>query len=317
MNRNLLLGGFEMNTLERISYIFDSAIQLPFDNASRIVLISDCHRGDGGRADDFRKNRPIYQAALMHYYQRKYTYVELGDGDELWENKDYGEIIQANSGTFKLLSRFYQENRLYFIYGNHDILKRSGAFVKEYLYEYHSQHDQSSCPLFENIKVHEGIVLCHRVTNDKILLIHGHQVDFLNYELWRVSRFLVRYLWRPLNLYGVNDPTRTAKNYEKKDKIDRMLLKWVKSNKCMLIAGHTHRPIFPEIGQPPYFNDGSSVHPSCITAIEIVKGDIRLVKWSMQAREDGTLYIGRDVLEGPRKLVDYFRGSDETEGSSV
>jgi len=30
----------------------------------------------------------------------------------------------------------------------------------------------------------------------------------------------------------------------------------------MLIAGHTHRPSFPDDGQPLYFNDDSCVSPS-------------------------------------------------------
>ena len=301
-----------MNALKRISNIFESAIQVPFDDTSRIVFMSDCHRGDGGHADEFRKNRPIYQAALMHYYNENYTYMEIGDGDELWENKDYYEIIHANGGIFKQLSSFYKEERLYFIYGNHDLVKKNNDYVKDNLYGYYSEHRKHNIPLFENLKIHEGIVLYHRITKDKILLIHGHQVDFINNELWRLSRFLVRYLWKPLNYYGINDPTRTAKNYKKKNKVDRMLLKWVSNNKHMLIAGHSHRPIFPEIGQLPYFNDGSSVHPSCITAIEIIAGQIRLVKWSMKARDDGTLFVGRDLLAGPSVIREYFKGLDET-----
>lgn len=74
----------------------------------------------------------------------------------------------------------------------------------------------------------------------------------------------------------------------------------------MLIAGHTHRPMFPEVGEPPYFNDGSCVHPHVITAIEIANGDIMLVKWNIKTKNDGTLFVDRDVLAGPRKLKDYF-----------
>ena len=74
----------------------------------------------------------------------------------------------------------------------------------------------------------------------------------------------------------------------------------------MLIAGHTHRSIMPSPGEPLYFNSGSCVHPRCITAIEILRGTILLVKWSYKTRIDGTVYVGRDVLEGPIKLQDYF-----------
>ena len=146
----------------------------------------------------------------------------------------------------------------------------------------------------------------HKVTNDKIFLIHGHQVDCLNDKMWRLTRFLVRYLWRPLNFFGVNDPTRTAQNYHKKQAVEKKLIEWVIKEKQMMVAGHTHRPMFPEVGEPPYFNDGSCVHPRCITAMEIDFGNIKLVKWYVNTKEDGTLFVDKELLAGPRKLKDYF-----------
>ena len=161
--------------------------------------------------------------------------------------------------------------------------------------------------MFENIKIHEGLVLRHRNSNYRIFLVHGHQVDFINYELWKITRFLVRYLWRPLEAFGINDPTRTAKNYKKKEAVARRLNDWVKREKHMLIGGHNHRPRFPEIGEPPYFNDGSCVHPRGITGIEIAEGKISLVKWSTKAKDNGILYIDKDILAGPRYLKDYLK----------
>ena len=79
----------------------------------------------------------------------------------------------------------------------------------------------------------------------------------------------------------------------------------------MLIAGHTHRPSFPKVGEPMYFNDGSCVHPRCITSIEIEKGEISLVKWSMMTRQDRSLYVEREVLEGPVKIDDFFKGREQ------
>ena len=67
----------------------------------------------------------------------------------------------------------------------------------------------------------------------------------------------------------------------------------------MLIAGHTHRPMFAEDGAPLYFNTGSAVHPRCITALEINYGQIQLVKWFINTRLDGTLFIDRKILAGP------------------
>ena len=92
--------------------------------------MSDCHRGDGSWADDFSKNQNIYFAALTHYYNENYTYIEIGDGDELWENKKLSDIIQVHSDVFWLLSKFYNEDRLYLIFGNHDMVKKDNEFVR-------------------------------------------------------------------------------------------------------------------------------------------------------------------------------------------
>lgn len=296
-----------MNKLKRLSQVFHSAEQISFDDFSRIVLMSDCHRGDGSWADNFSKNQNPYFAALNHYYNKNYTYIEIGDGDELWENNKFSNIIQTYKDLFKLLRKFFKENRLYMIFGNHDMVKKNDKFVKNYLYQYFDEREKKYVSLFENIKIHEGLVLKYKATNDKIFILHGHQVDCSNDQMWILSRFLVRYLWRPLELFGVNDPTSTAKNYKKKDLVEKSLTQWVRKEKHMLIAGHTHRPMFPEDGKPPYFNSGSCVHPRCITAIEITDGNIVLVEWNTKTKADGTLFIGRDIIAGPRPLKNYFK----------
>ena len=35
----------------------------------------------------------------------RFTYIELGDGDELWENRSMKQIIEAHGDVFSLLSR--------------------------------------------------------------------------------------------------------------------------------------------------------------------------------------------------------------------
>lgn len=295
-----------MNSLKRISKVFESADEILFDDSSRLILMSDIHRGDGSWADAFSRNQNLYFAALNHYYKENFTYIEIGDGDELWENRKLSDIISVHSHIFWLLSKFFKEGRLYLIYGNHDMVKREDKFVRNNMYRYFDERKKKYIPLFENIKVHEGLILKHRVTNQKIFLIHGHQVSFLDYDIWRIARFLVRYLWKPLNTFGVNDPTSTAKNYNKKDTVEKRLTKWITQENQMLVAGHTHRPMFPEVGEPQYFNDGSSVHPRCITGIEIAGGSITLVKWCVRTKNDGTLFIDRDILAGPKKLKDYY-----------
>jgi len=295
-----------MNSFKNISQIFESSEEIIIDKCSKIVLMSDCHRGTGKWIDNFAKNQNLYFAALTYYYNEDFTYIEVGDGDELWENKNITDIINVHSDIFWLLSKFFKEDRLYLIFGNHDMVKKDTSFVKSNLYQYYNEPQRRFIPLFENVKIHEGIVLRHSGTENKILVIHGHQADYINYKLWKFSRFLVRYLWKPLESLGVNDPTSTAKNYKKKDAVEKKLAKWVRREGHILIAGHTHRPYFPQVGEVPYFNDGSCVHPRCITAIEIIQDSIILVKWSVKTKSDGTLFIGREVLSGPRNLNYYF-----------
>ena len=69
--------------------IYDNGFTLEFNNDSKIVLISDVHRGDGTYADSLLPNRNIYITALKYYLKNNYTYIEVGDGDELWKNKNF------------------------------------------------------------------------------------------------------------------------------------------------------------------------------------------------------------------------------------
>ena len=300
-----------MRTWKRLDRIYEAANRIPINDSDRLIFMSDCHRGDGSNADDFFKNENLYLTALNHYYNKGFKYIEIGDGDELWENKKFSEIIDEHLDVFLVLRKFYQDNRLHFIYGNHDMVKRSLKFLSTNFYRYYDKRRKCEIPLFENITVHEGLVLEYHedgnVPIDKdILLVHGHQVDDLNSSVWKFSRFLVRYFWKPLELFGISNPTSPAQNQEKKEKIGKRLTEWVVNNDKMLIAGHNHRPMFPELGEPLYFNDGSCVHPLFITGIEIDQGKISLIKWGIKVRKNGLLYVGRDVIAGPKALEDFF-----------
>ena len=294
----------------RIDKALKDAKHLYFNDSDKFVLMSDCHRGDGSRSDDFANNQHLYYHALTTYYDKGFSYIELGDGDELWENKDFCEIASQHNHVFTLLKKFYDENRIYFIYGNHDMVKKNPRWISSYFYYCYDEWHRHKIPLFDGVKVYESIVLHHIDLKNEILLIHGHQADFFNDRIWKMSRFLVRYLWRHLEIFGFNDPTGTAKNYEKRTSIEENLSNWSKHNKKILIAGHTHRPVFPKPSNTPsngaYFNDGSCVHPRCITAIEIENSNISLVKWSILTQSDGTLTVIRDIVEGPEKLSRYI-----------
>lgn len=89
----------------------------------KLVLFSDCHRGNGTWSDSFLNNKTIYEAALGYYFERYFTYIELGDGDELWENRSFMDIEEIHSDIFKLLEKFWSTGRMYMLWGNHDRVK--------------------------------------------------------------------------------------------------------------------------------------------------------------------------------------------------
>ena len=295
-----------MSSNFRLTRAYEQAKVVGFDDTSKFILFSDCHRGDNSFADDFANNRNIYYHALKHYFNEGFSYCELGDGDELWENINFKSIFEAHKNVFKLLAQFHQEGRLHMIWGNHDMVYKDPKYVEKHLSRYFDPVDECEKELLEGIAYHEAVILIHKETKQEIFLTHGHQADWWNYTFWRWGRFLVRVLWKPLQVWGIADPTSPARNYIELKKVERRLKKWILSKKLLLtIVGHTHRPRFPEPGDIPLFNDGSCVHPRSITGIEIENGQISLIKWHIATSDDGVLKIDRVLLEGPQKLVEY------------
>lgn len=285
-----------MSCHHRLDKAFENALVLPLGGSRRYVLFSDCHRGDGTHNDNFLKNQCLYLAALRHYNKKGYTYIELGDGDELWENRNMEQIKEVHSDIFRELSAFYHEKRLYMIYGNHDIVKKYHSFSEKKCASYFCTTSQRQQPLFPGIQFHAGIILKESSTGISLYLTHGHQSSLLNSTLWPVNRFLVRYLWKPLEQLGVLDPTSAAKNYTKKKKSELRLNAWAEDRRHILITGHTHRPMLSDKADTRYINTGSCVHPLCITCIEICCGRITLAKWYTDTRENGNLFVDREEL---------------------
>lgn len=295
-----------LSSQKRLHNAYDTAKIIEFDDTSKFIFFSDCHRGDNSIADDFARNRNIYYHALKQYYKNGFHYCELGDGDELWENLNFKSIFEAHTNVYMLMKCFYDEKRLDVIWGNHDMVYRKQNYVKKHLHTYFDAKTGLHKELFTDITFHEGIILKHKTTQQEVFLTHGHQADWWNYKCWKLSRFMVRILWKPLNVIGIADPTSPGKNYTELIRIERRIKNWIRSkNNLITIVGHTHRPRFPQPGHIAFFNDGSCVHPHSITGIEIEKGEISLIKWDTATTDNGYFRIVRTVLEGPKKLIDY------------
>ena len=276
--------------MRQIDKALHSAPVISTEDHPKLVLFSDCHRGNGTWSDSFLNNKTIYEAALGYYFERGFTYIELGDGDELWENRSFADIEEIHSDIFKLLEKFRNTGRMYMLWGNHDRIKS------------HRNCKSASLPPSSEAL----IIQCSGAGGSiRYNLIHGHQADFLNNQLWKLARWLVRYIWKPLELAGIKDPTSAARNYSKGKLIEKRMADWAELNHTHLITGHTHRPTLSHNkGDWSYANTGSCVHPSTITCLEIDTGTISLIKWAACADDNQYIHICRYVIIGPVTFCD-------------
>jgi len=204
------------------------------------------------------------------------------------------------------MRKFHDKGRLCLIWGNHDINKKSKRFVQKNLFTYYNSQKGSYEPLFENIRIHEGLILKHLNKPFKVFIVHGHQCDLINDLFWPIARFLVRYVWKHFEMIGFRNPLSPASNYSRMTFIERKIIRWARTNKQLVIAGHTHRPAYPGIGKSPYFNSGCCVRPRYITGIEIAHGEIALVKWSIKDLQDQGSPVLREIVKGPEKLESFY-----------
>jgi len=292
-----------MSVASRLSEAYNNAHILSFDSKSKYILMSDVHRGDGSWADDFGRNENAYRHALEYYFREGYSYIELGDGDELWENSSFPAIINAHSNTFGQLKKYHQEKRLHLIYGNHDLERSDKNVVARTLNSYYEERTMSTLDLFPGIEVHEAIRLVNSTDHLELFLFHGHQGYLFEDNLWQVGRFFTRHLWRHLQLIGINDPTSAAENISVRTEVEQNISKWAEAQNRIVICGHTHRPRFGAPYCSRYYNTGSAVHPRSITGLEIENNKITLVKWSVESESDGLLRVTRTALAGPKDLT--------------
>lgn len=284
----------------RLSRLFDSVRRLAVDDGSRILFLSDCHRGDGSPTDDLWCNRRLYLSVLERYFGQGFTYVEVGDGDELWKNRRLAPILQAHRPIYDLLHEYHRQDRLHLIMGNHDYANpRLRPIAKD------------------GIPARTGLVLRHVPSGQEILVVHGHQADFEHDPGLAFSRLGVRYFWRSLQQQGYwRNPNWTemahgrsglgrliARSMLKRNQVvEARLQSWLLrpqadgGNRPALLCGHTHVARFAAPGELPYLNTGCCIVPGQITGIELEAGQISLVKWT---DKDG---LERTLLGGPRPV---------------
>lgn len=200
----------------------------------RYVIFSDHHKGARDMADDFQPCEATYLAALDHYFDKDFTLVEAGDVEELWEN-EIPEVMQAYTNVFNSTARFYPERYLR-LGGNHDDAWETEANIREYLDPFFPGIQLLPQLLFE-YKNDKGI-------NGEILIIHGHQGTWDADIFKSIPPLILPYYRIIQNLTG-SGRTSPSQNTHDRGIQDNQMYTWVsRQEKLILIAGHTHRPIW-------------------------------------------------------------------------
>jgi UDP-2,3-diacylglucosamine pyrophosphatase LpxH len=211
--------------------------ELDLDSA-RVIVFSDLHKGGrDGNSDDFEQCERAYEAALGYYLEQGHTLFTLGDVEELWKYSP-DEVLKAYSQSLELEGEFYRRGRYERFWGNHDDLWRFPDAVSKRLDGF-----------YPGIRVREALKL--RVTSGGevlglIFLVHGHQGTLESERFAWFSKIVVRHFWRPLQRRFKASATTPATDWDLRQRHEAAMFAWAKAHpgKPLMIAGHTHRPIF-------------------------------------------------------------------------
>jgi predicted phosphodiesterase len=232
-------GDYQEAISKGLSAALDRADTADWDiDQTKVVVFSDLHRGQRDHADDFRHCEANYARAMDYYFDEGYTLVVLGDSEELWEGWPK-KVVKAYKESFGLEARFHKEpnNRYVKVWGNHDDLWQYPRQVAEHL-----------SSIFGSLAIPEGLDVTFNRGGEKIgevFFVHGHQGTPGSDKWGKYSRHFVRWVWRPVQRVFKVSLTTPATSWEIRGKHDRAMYAWAaERNDLVLIAGHTHNPVF-------------------------------------------------------------------------
>jgi UDP-2,3-diacylglucosamine pyrophosphatase LpxH len=206
--------------------------------SAKAIIFSDQHKGIRDAADDFRMCERAYNAALAYYDRLQYTLFVLGDVEELWEEWPES-VVKAYPHTLELEGKFHRDGRYLRFWGNHDDAWSHTDLVEQWLIP-----ALGGLPL----KVRETFILHVRDGEEElgtIFLLHGHQGTFGSDLIAPLSKLAARYLWRPIQRIFKIKVNTPATDFELRYAHESAMYAWSEDQeKMVLIAGHTHRPVF-------------------------------------------------------------------------
>ena len=102
----------KQSTWKQLSDLWnDKEVKELTTKGKKYAIISDCHMGDGGDADDFHENEPALMKALDHYRRRGYTLILLGDMEEMWQF-DLDRIVERYDRNIYRKIRQFGDDRV-------------------------------------------------------------------------------------------------------------------------------------------------------------------------------------------------------------
>jgi hypothetical protein len=222
----------------RLDPLFESAPVEDYEpTRDRIIVFSDHHRGIGDGADDFRHCEYAYTAALGFYLEAGYRLLLLGDTEELWEVTKPAKIFARYVDVLALERRFADRGELSRFWGNHDDRWAHAGAVRKELQ-----------PLIGDAPMREALSLRVRRDGDQpatIFFVHGHQGTPESDRFSWLARLPVRYIWPLIQRWQGATATTPARDHALRAKHDRAMFEWARGRtNRILVAGHTHRPVF-------------------------------------------------------------------------
>jgi predicted phosphodiesterase len=201
----------------------------------KFIILSDQHKGARDGADIFAKAEGNYLAALDHYNEQKFFYINIGDSEELWENLII-TIKRHNKKTFEKEKHFLKRKAFIKIFGNHDLYWDNDPLAQVNLIDIYG----------EAVKIYEGVILKTRLKDKpfEIYMTHGHQGDLQSDGNW-FSKWFVSDIWAPFQAYLQINPNTPSTNDTLKTLHNEIMYQWSSKRKNrVLITGHTHQPVF-------------------------------------------------------------------------
>ncbi len=306
--------------IRNLTELYERTPVQPLKNKDSFVIFSDLHMGNGSRTDDFEPNSELFIRVLRdHYLPSPFRLVLNGDVEEL-QRFSLESIMRRWSRVYELFEEFEGQGRLERLMGNHDMhlrsVKNPTFTIKEALrFDYHGEgvfvfHGHQTSRAFEHHNDWFGFVL--KFVADP-LHIKSYEVAHNSEKRFRVEKRVYKFASAQKVLSIIGHTHRPL--FESMSKIDslkfeieRLCRKYPKTSQKKRPAIERRIQAFKgellkaqrdsngsaskaslyreNLVVPCMFNSGCVLGKRGMTALEIDRGQMRLVHWFDRKRSE-------------------------------